>query len=107
MYALLQASQGATGARTAIYRLVEAPEAPRKGRLRKGPLKAGRHDADDRVALAVEIHGLAKHVRRPAQVALPEGVAQNDDPLIPRLFLLRQESPAQQRRSTQQRKEIG
>src|SRR5438105_860577 len=44
--------------------------------------KSGRHDADDRVLLAVEGDLLAKNIRTAGEIALPECIAQNRDAMI-------------------------
>jgi hypothetical protein len=52
-------------------------------------LECGGHDADDLVIVRVERDGVAEHSRIAAEVALPYGMAQEND-TISRLILLRQ-----------------
>src|SRR5437016_2177653 len=65
--------------------------------------KTGRHDSNHREGGATESRvGIdpdifSNNIRDAAKTMLPQGMAQNDDPLIPRVFFLRQEGTAQSR----------
>jgi hypothetical protein len=65
----------------------EGQRNPHLGRPPEEVAEARRHDADDRVALAVELKGLAHRGRVAGKEAMPEGVAEHDDAVLPRLIL--------------------
>ena len=75
--------------------------------LAAGKIETGRHHADDRVALAVQVEGLAGYLRVGAEAALPQAVAHDDHATGSGPVLFGQERAAQLRLDAQQGKEVG
>ena len=65
-----------------------------------------RHDADDRVVLAIERQRLAKHIPITAEALLPETIAEDDRRRLAASVFFRQEDASQLRLRAEDREHI-
>src|SRR5262245_9820842 len=79
----------------------------RRGRskLRPAELKAGRHNPDHGVGLAVQRDRLIENVRIAAEAALPESITEHHDPVVTRLIVVLNKRSSVKRVDTKHGKE--
>src|SRR5215469_4026974 len=69
-------------------------------------LKSLRHDSDDQKILSVHLQGLTQHVRGCSKPSLPQGIAEDNNALLPCFFFLRK-PPAQHWGNPQDLQQVG
>src|SRR5262245_15113817 len=70
-------------------------------------LESGRHDSDDHISRAVEIHRLPDYVRVGAETVAPQTVTEHRHRIVIRLVLFGAEHSPMQRAYAEDREEIG